>query len=157
MSRRLPECAGSSSRRHFTLTDPDRQLFIDLSKLLTGERRLSPALADDYIARLEAAGLGEPLGQLLAKFRQLKEGGEIGEDQIGSHLLNEQDSLRTARHIIVLWFSSALIKDFDAEKIELVFGRPEHHFQALLWGIIGAHPPALSGGYFGHWHYPPET
>jgi hypothetical protein len=32
----------------------------------------------------------------------------------------------------------------------------EDHFQALMWRVIQAHPPALSGGYFGHWHYPPE-
>jgi len=32
----------------------------------------------------------------------------------------------------------------------------DDHFQALMWRVIQAHPPALSGGYFGHWHYPPE-
>lgn len=34
--------------------------------------------------------------------------------------------------------------------------RPEHHFEALIWRVVQAHPPALSGGYYGHWHYPPE-
>ena len=32
----------------------------------------------------------------------------------------------------------------------------EDHFEALMWRVLQAHPPALSGGYFGHWHYPPE-
>ena len=32
----------------------------------------------------------------------------------------------------------------------------EDHFEALMWRVIQAHPPALSGGYFGHWHYSPE-
>ena len=30
------------------------------------------------------------------------------------------------------------------------------YFEAAVWRVIQAHPPALSGGYFGHWHYPPE-
>lgn len=33
---------------------------------------------------------------------------------------------------------------------------PEDHFEAVMWRVIQAHPPGLSGGYFGHWHYPPE-
>ena len=35
-------------------------------------------------------------------------------------------------------------------------GVPEDHFESLMWRAVQAHPPALSGGYFGHWHYPPE-
>ena len=26
----------------------------------------------------------------------------------------------------------------------------------LVWDAIGAHPPTLSNGYYGHWKYPPE-
>ena len=33
---------------------------------------------------------------------------------------------------------------------------PSDHFEAVLWRVIQAHPPGLSGGYFGHWRYPPE-
>jgi hypothetical protein len=32
----------------------------------------------------------------------------------------------------------------------------EDYFEALLPRVIQAHPRGLSGGYFGHWHYPPE-
>lgn len=32
----------------------------------------------------------------------------------------------------------------------------EDYFESVLWRAIYAHPPALTGGYFGHWHYPPE-
>jgi hypothetical protein len=30
------------------------------------------------------------------------------------------------------------------------------YFESVLWPVVQAHPRALSGGYFGHWHYPPE-
>ena len=36
-------------------------------------------------------------------------------------------------------------------------GRPEHYFAGLFWRVIEAHPPGLSGGYFGHWTYPPDN
>jgi len=33
---------------------------------------------------------------------------------------------------------------------------PENHYESLMWRAALAHPPALSGGYFGHWSYPPD-
>jgi hypothetical protein len=33
---------------------------------------------------------------------------------------------------------------------------PEDYFESVVWKVIQAHPPGLSGGYYGHWHYPPE-
>lgn len=32
----------------------------------------------------------------------------------------------------------------------------EDYFESLIWRAALAHPPGLSGGYFGHWRYPPE-
>lgn len=32
----------------------------------------------------------------------------------------------------------------------------EDYFEAVLPRVVQAHPRGLSGGYFGHWHYPPE-
>ena len=37
------------------------------------------------------------------------------------------------------------------------YGTPEEYFSGLAWKIIGAHPPGLSGGYFGHWRYRPDN
>jgi hypothetical protein len=30
------------------------------------------------------------------------------------------------------------------------------YFESVMWRAIQAHPRGLSGGYYGHWHYPPE-
>jgi hypothetical protein len=32
----------------------------------------------------------------------------------------------------------------------------EDYFESQVWRVVQAHPRALSGGYYGHWHYPPE-
>lgn len=36
------------------------------------------------------------------------------------------------------------------------YASPEDYFESVIWRVIQAHPPALSGGYFGHWYYAPE-
>ena len=33
---------------------------------------------------------------------------------------------------------------------------PEDYIDSLIWRAALAHPRGLSGGYFGHWRYPPE-
>lgn len=32
-----------------------------------------------------------------------------------------------------------------------------YHYEALIWKVAHAHPPGLSGGYYGYWHYKPEN
>lgn len=32
----------------------------------------------------------------------------------------------------------------------------EDYFESLMWRVVQAHPRGLSGGYYGHWHYPAE-
>jgi hypothetical protein len=34
---------------------------------------------------------------------------------------------------------------------------PRDYFESVVWRVIYAHPRGLTGGYFGHWHYPPEV
>lgn len=34
--------------------------------------------------------------------------------------------------------------------------RAAAHFKGRFWGLARAHPPGLSGGYFGHWAYEAE-
>jgi len=34
--------------------------------------------------------------------------------------------------------------------------KAEDYFESLIWRVTLSHPRGLSGGYFGHWHYPPE-
>jgi hypothetical protein len=132
-------------------------LFIQLSERLTGIAPLPAGLASDYLARLEGMKLQGSMDEMLGRFSGLLESGEVTDDALSRDILEVPELRTAAQQVIVLWYSSALMEKVDDEQPVLVFGRPEHHFQAALWSAIGAHPPALSGGYFGHWHYPPET
>jgi hypothetical protein len=40
--------------------------------------------------------------------------------------------------------------------VTYTFGTAEQYARGLVWKAIRAHPMALTGGYFGYWHYAPE-
>lgn len=136
-------------------TDP---LFVELSVVLTGVKDLPIDLAAEYEARLRNEGMAAALDRLQATYEGLKKQGRLDHSWLAAHLFADAELKAIAEQLIVLWYSSALMGDAPPnERPPLKFGKPEHHFRALLWDVIGAHPPALSGGYFGHWHYPPEN
>lgn len=56
----------------------------------------------------------------------------------------------SCRRVVPLWYASAT-HDGHAWSFD-----PGHYFSSLMWEIVGAHRPALAGGYSGHWMYPPE-
>src|SRR4051812_12401697 len=133
--------------------------FVELSEALTGVAGLSADLSREYEARLRAEGMGAALDRLLAAYVSLKAQGRLDSDSLEAHLFDDADLRDVAEQLILLWYSSAIIGAPPVPNARplLKFGKPEHHFRALMWDVIGAHPPALSGGYFGHWHYPPEN
>jgi hypothetical protein len=115
-------------------------------------------LASDYEARLREAGMAQELDELLVVYRRLREESRLDHDSLAAALFADAKLKRVAHQLIVLWYSSALIENIDeTAPPRLKFGKPQHHFRSLLWEVIGAHPPALSGGYFGYWRYPPEN
>jgi hypothetical protein len=56
-----------------------------------------------------------------------------------------------AKTIIVLWYTGDLLNTRETDM------PAEHYFSGQIWSVARAHPPALSGGYFGHWTYPPDN
>jgi hypothetical protein len=136
---------------------PTDLLFVELSEALTGVEHLPADLAAEYDTRLRAEGMAAALDRLQAVYQGLKDQGRLDHESLTTHLFADADLKHVAEQLIVLWYSSALMEIDAKGQVELIFGKPEHHFQALLWDVIGAHPPALSGGYFGYWHYPPEN
>lgn len=149
--------------------------FLALSSFLINEPNLDRGLAAQYLERLlEAPVEGDQMDHrietLLSTFREIRaKGGDI-EEGIQKRILEDDAISPIARQIIFVWYTSALLigskKPEGAVNLEigrpdgsttLQFGSPEQYFRGLLWSVIHAHPPALSGGYFGYWKYPPEN
>ena len=69
-------------------------------------------------------------------------------------LLKEDANAAALRQIVLLWYTGFT---FSADgRSALTTTTAEAYFEGLLWRAIRAHPPGLSGGYFGHWRYGPE-
>lgn len=149
--------------------------FIALSSVLVGERNMDRGLAEKYLDRLLKAPVpDEPMDKrveaLLSTFREIRDGGGDLDEGVRQRIINDDMLAPVARQIIFLWYTSAFlvrsVKPDTAVNLEtgrpdtsttLQFGSPEQYFRGLMWSVIRAHPPALSGGYFGYWKYPPEN
>jgi hypothetical protein len=121
---------------------PDDQAFLRASRVLTGIEELPAFLAPHYRARAETVCGAVDVGALLA----------VPPDSLLSAVSAAQALRVVAEQIVMLWYASATV---DANGV-FTFGSPREYFAGQLWPVIQAHPPGLSGGYMGHWRYPPE-
>jgi Membrane bound FAD containing D-sorbitol dehydrogenase len=129
--------------------------FLALSRILTGVQNLDATLGRQYLDRLASTPFEPALRQILERFRGLKDD-DTRADQVKREIV-ANDLLRpTVCQIILLWYTSA-IPDNLTTPLVLRYGTQEEYFSALGWRIMGAHVPGLSGGYFGHWRYPPDN
>lgn len=134
--------------------------FLELSRILTGVDNLSADLGRQYLDRLNSSPFNIFLGQMLKRFRELKDKQQILEE-VKKHIVAD-DSLRpTVCQLILLWYTSSVQDNLEiqppAAAPVMRFGTQEEYFSGLAWTIIAAHPPGLSGGYFGHWRYRPDN
>lgn len=128
--------------------------FIELSQVLVGQPRLDQELADSYLNRIRPlAPHGQHLDQLIAVFKEIKAGGGNINSEIETRIMKDAALGPLAQQIIFIWYTSGVSADGEVWQ----FGSAEEYFSALLWPAIRAHTPGLSGGYFGHWKYPPEN
>jgi hypothetical protein len=129
--------------------------FLALSRVLTGVQTLDAGIAGQYLDRLNSSPLQPGLTTILDRFRHIPPG-PAAADQIKKKIVADDELRPVVSQIILLWYTSAM-RDSESASLALRFGTPEGYFSGLVWTIIGAHPPGLSGGYFGHWRYAPEN
>lgn len=132
--------------------------FISLSSILTGKADLDRRIAERYLSRISSSEAGGKLEDLLGTFREIEAaGGEVAQE-IDQRIMNDASLGPLAQQIIVLWYTSALhSKDAEGHDLWDFPDDPDEYFSGLVWSVIHAHPLGLSGGYFGHWKYPPEN
>jgi hypothetical protein len=134
--------------------------FMALSRVLTGVENLDVKLGREYLDRLNGGPLQPQLRAVLDKFHGLKKGDTLFQ-QVKDKIVAAEDLRGVVCQIILLWYTSLVQDNLDLKNPptspSFSYGTQEEYFGALVWRIIGAHPPGLSGGYFGHWRYPPEN
>ena len=129
--------------------------FLALSRILTGVDNLDAELGLRYLDRLTSTPFEPFLRQILERFRGLRDD-QTRADRVKEQILAD-DALRpTVCQIILLWYTSAM-QDNLGTPVMMRYGTQEEYFSGLVWPVVGAHVPGLSGGYFGHWRYRPDN
>jgi len=138
---------------HHPLTVPADKIkgFLRLSQALTA-CELDPVLAGTYFVRGQQA-FGAQFEALINQFETLTSQVRTPAFVIRQHIFPDPTLGPIAKAILLLWYIGAIQNTSTGDwQIESA----DDYYRALVWDAIGAHPPTLSNGYFGHWKYPPE-
>jgi hypothetical protein len=127
--------------------------FARISETLTGVTPLDRALAAEYLARVRKTDQAQSLTRLALEYDAIiTAGGDVAR-AITDRILGHDDLRALSLVIIMLWYFG----EIHEPGRPAVGGHPEHYFRGLFWEVVQAHPQGLSGGYFGHWAYPPDN
>jgi hypothetical protein len=125
--------------------------FLSLSGALVGQK-VDVRLGEEYFEKVMKSD-GATLDKLLDLFEERLNAGDDPATIVKDELFPDPKLGPLARTVLLLWYIGG-IQNPGSGDWELTSA--EHYYRALVWEAIGAHPPTLSNGYFGHWKYPPE-
>jgi hypothetical protein len=129
-------------------SDTTLRLFCQLSSVLTGEVAVASATAKRHLKTLQDALGADQVAQVIRRFRDLeKSGGDIVQG-VKDQLFGDPSLNPLVKKIVLLWFTG---------QVGVTLASQDDYYEALMWAAVGAHPPALSDAYFGHWRYPPDV
>lgn len=126
--------------------------FLNISTVLTGFSTLSRSLAEEHLKRLEKFPEFSELPKLIRIFKEQCKNLNSQDTLVRKHIMKDEKLRGLVKIIVLLWYTGEIYSTEGQEG-----GYPKHYFQGLLWSVVHAHPPGLSGGYFGYWTYPPEN
>lgn len=129
--------------------------FLALSRILTGVEDLDRDLGKQYLERLAGSPEQPLIQQILERFRKFKEEESVAK-RVKKEIVGDAKLRPAVCQVILLWFTSATFES-ETPPIKLHYGNQEEYFSGIVWTLMGAHVPGLSGGYFGHWRYAPEN
>ena len=129
----------------------DEALFHRLSLDLTGETQLDAARSARLLRRFVSVANAQDVERLARVAAGLPGEEPHRAGAIRSQILDDDALRELAKLMLVLWYTGDLPSAANSAPAE------EDYFGALLWPAARAHPPGLSGGYFGHWTYPPDN
>lgn len=132
----------------------DLEAFLEISATLTGFADLAPSLGEQHLSRIGTTPEGAHLSALLEAYVAIRGLPQSERDRaIQERIMNETPLKAAVKAIILCWYTGDPVPDPRPPR-----GRtPEAYFGGLIWKVARAHPPGLSGGYFGHWTYGPDA
>ena len=137
-------------------------LFVALSKVLTGEKKLDKTLADQYLQRLKAQS-PTSMQKILDEFSKIADDPfltfEVKRRIVETKQAGKEDLPLMAQQIIRIWYTSEFFPlGPDGKLILGPDGKPvpsggtqKQFYDGLLWRVIQAHAPTHSTQKYGYW------
>ncbi|HEY8184653.1 MAG TPA: sugar dehydrogenase complex small subunit [Pyrinomonadaceae bacterium] len=137
-------------------------LFIGLSKVLTGEKKLDKTLAGEYLQRLKAQNAAQ-VQKILDEFSKIADDPyvvfEVKRRIVETKETGKEDLPPMAQQIIRIWYTSEFFPlGPDGKPILGPDGKPvasggsqKQYYKGLLWKVIQAHAPTNSTLKYGYW------
>lgn len=146
----------------YTIDGPLVESFRELSEALTGVHPLDAHLAKAYLTRVAInPELTSALPPLVDAFRQIRTKPKPSwETEIDTAIMKNSQLRPCAEQVIYVWYFSAFFlpdpRDKNRSSPEKtkhiwVYGDYDHYARGLVWSLIGAHAPVISGGPYGYW------
>lgn len=129
----------------------DSAQFLELSKDLLGDPDLDRHRATHLLQRFLPSADKSALSRLQTVAATLPADAAERQTAIGSQIMDDPTLRGLAKTIIVLWYTGELLGSSTTTM------PADDYFSGHIWSVARAHPPGLSGGYFGHWTYPPDN
>lgn len=128
--------------------------FLEMSRFVTGYSDIGGELEQVYAAIMSSRpDWASELGSLAIAVDEAKANADP-EAALIATMEQQPEVGHAARRLAHLWYAGRL----SAENgVEAAFVSEEAYFGGLIWRAARAHPPGLSGGYFGHWRYAPDV
>ncbi len=127
------------------------QQFRKLSVVLTGFENLEEKIIKKYFFKIKAE-YSKEFDILMLQFEENLKISVSEQEAVSKLVAHDEILFELIKTIILLWYSGEFHKRDKTITLEA-----EDYYNALLWKTIHAHPPGLSGGYFGYWKYKPEN
>jgi len=139
------------------MTQPiDLELFMKLSKILTGEKKLDKNLGSEYLQRLQAQNAPQ-MQKVLNEFSKIADDPhlvfEVKRRIMETKEKGKEDLPPMAQQIIRLWYTSEFFPlgpDGKPGSTANV-GTQKQYYSGLLWKVIQGHPPTKSTQKYGYW------
>jgi len=127
--------------------------FLELSRFVTGFTDIGGNLEHEY-ARIMSA-TDEWRAELESLARAFDEAIKDTDPEMAlMAIMKVQPEVgNAARRLAHLWYTG---RPPAENKVDAEFVNEQAYFEGLIWRAARAHPPGLTGGYFGHWRYAPD-
>jgi hypothetical protein len=154
----MPEISGVTEN----LSDKKKEVFLDISSLLTGFTRIeleATGMSDFYYITICEVCNAENLDYFLMKSQAILLDScgdlETANASIALNLIPDGNYDAIAKRIILLWYTGMWFTDLSNLYNATSFLSADSYQQGLVWKIIGSHPPGGKQPGYGSWAYLP--